>query len=141
MADLVEHWEETQAREPAHWTLFEQVIPAGKRHLLPSQTDPEVEQSETSSQAPPETDLGEHLEEMQARGEAHSALTEQADPMGKRQTDPWHEDEVTAQSEASSQTPPLGDLVEHWEETQTREEAHWELVEQVAPEGMRHVLL
>lgn len=119
--------------------MVEQVNPAGIKHLEFSQTDPALSQSTTSSQGPPETDLIEHFDSMQARGEAQLALTEQAAPTGKRQVDPWQEEEVTEQSEASSQTPPAGDLVAHLKSTQTRPEAHWELVAQVAVAGKRQV--
>lgn len=43
-----------------------------------------------------------------------------------------------AQSAASSQGPPVGDLVEQVRVMQARAEAHWSLAEQAEPDGARH---
>lgn len=97
----------------------------GLEHFLAEeQKSPAVPQSTSSSQVPPVVALVAHLLEMHVRGEEHWVLREQVDPAGRRHFDPSQVDPAREQSTASSQAPPAGDLLPHFELTQTREEEH-----------------
>lgn len=95
------------------------VAPAGRRHLFDSQSEPAVAQSSASSQVAPVADLAAHIEVIQARGDWHWSLAEQAEVAGKRHLFVSQAALASEQSPASSQGPPADDFAAHLELTQT----------------------